>query len=492
MTTVRRTLLVLACLLCSGGSGAIGTAALLALSGSGDLVVSDDQRTVRIVSSTPGTVIRHISRPTGLGARHFLENGGTTSVTIAGESTPTGVITPSNSTYELAPGAAVAVWYDGRADMWRIVATQSSEQWTVYLQLFGPVCDGATDDSLQIQAAVDLAQDANGTLVWPPIACATATTITVGGFVDRDTYMSIRGATSQGSMLIWVGDDDGVALTLSRTSYFKIEGLSIVNESDTGTTEGILMTGPFTPSEGSMVLASRLEDVELGGFHIGIQAGDADHGETSEMVYNHVGFNYNDIGIRFDGFNTLDQKFHLLLCGHNGICLQNHSSGEIWIDGGAATSDTTDIDLNGSAFGVFVVRNFRTEGEDRFITGAIPNLTVESCTVTPSSNEDHVIVELTAPQSEYLTYMRSSELWGYVTLDPVDGPTGMLVMENNRVRSDSDIPVTFVATGSGSGNSSGNISGRFMNNINAIYGGESSSSPTIRSTAFNMLRRTRS
>jgi len=347
-------------------------------------------------------------------------------------------------------------------------AVATADGWELPVVSFGAKCDGQTNDAAAIQRAFDAAKRISGTVVWPARTCAVGTGVTLGGDRDRSNFVGIRGATPNNSVLKWTGAPDGVALTISHNKYFKIEGLAVVNGGARGTTQGVQLTGPLTV--GTQTLAGQFERVSVSGFNIGVQIGVAGGRAASEIQWTMLSLNNNDIGLRTGDMNTLDHQFHMLLCGNNGICVQ-HLTGELWVDGGSASFDTkADFDFPGNAFGIATIRNFRSESANRFITGAVPNLTVESVSVNPSSNADRVVIDLTAGQGNYLTSIRQSDLWGYVRIAAVSGATGAIVMENNRVQSNGELPLTYDAAGSASGNRTGNISGRFVNNIRAVYG----------------------
>ena len=340
--------------------------------------------------------------------------------------------------------------------------------WEVPLLSFGAACDGHTDDAAAIQKAFDAAAKISGTVVWPARTCAVRTGVVLGRDAAHGSFVGIRGATPNDSLLKWIGGSNGVALTISHNKYFKIDGLGVINGGERGTTQGLQLTGPLTV--GTQTLAGVFERVSVSGFNVGVQVGVAGGKAASEMQWTMLSLTHNDIGLRTGDMNTLDQQFHLLLCGNNAICVQHHT-GEIWVDGGSASFDSqADFDFAGGAFGVASIRDFRTESEGRFVTGAVPNLTIESCTVNPSARPDHIVIELASGQSGYLTAIRGSELWGYVTLDAMDGATGVIDMENDRVQSDTALPVTYDPVGSGPGTRMGNVSGRFLNNVRAVYG----------------------
>jgi hypothetical protein len=347
-------------------------------------------------------------------------------------------------------------------------AVAAPDAWELPLVSFGAKCDGQTNDAAAIQRAFDAAARVSGTVIWPARTCAVATGVVLGGDRARSTFAGIRGATPNNSVLKWVGGPAGVALTISHNKYFKIEGLAVINGGARGTTQGIQLTGPLTV--GTQTLAGQFERVSVSDFNVGIQAGVAGGKASSEIQWTMLTLNRNDVGLRTGDMNTLDHQFHMLLCGNNGICVQ-HRTGELWVDGGSASfSSVADFDFPGGAFGVATIRNFRTESANRFITGAVPNLTVESCTVAPPSNADRIAIELAGGQGEYLASIRGNEIAGYVKLAAVDGATGSIVMENNRVRSDTRLPLTYDAAGSASGNRTGNLSLRLLNNTHAIYG----------------------
>jgi hypothetical protein len=347
-------------------------------------------------------------------------------------------------------------------------AVPGPDGWELPLLSFGAKCDGQTNDAAAIQRAFDAARRISGTVVWPAKTCTIATGVTLGGERERSSFVGIRGATPNDSALKWTGPQNGVALTISHNKYFKIEGLSVLNGGARGTTQGVQLTGPLTV--GTQTLAGQFERFSVSGFNVGIQAGVAGGKATSEIQWTFLSLNNNDVGLRTGDMNTLDHQLHMLLCGNNGICVQHHT-GELWVDGGSASYDTrADFDFSTNSFGIATIRNFRTESANRFITGAVPNLTVESVSVNPSSNPDRVVIELAAGQGNYLTSIRQSELWGYVKIAAVSGATGMVVMENNRVQSDTDLPLTYDPAGAVEGNRIGNLSGRFVNNIRAVYG----------------------
>jgi len=374
----------------------------------------------------------------------------------------------SSRAFLLAAAIVTGAGTPGAAPMTPGQAVAGPDGWELPLTSFGAKCDGRTNDAAAIQKAFDAAARVSGTVVWPARTCVAGTGLLLGGDRDRASFIGIRGATSNDSILKWTGGPSGVALTISHNKYFRIEGLSVVNGGERGTTQGIQLTGPLTV--GTQTLAGEFDRVGVSGFNVGVQVGVAGGKAASELQWTFLSLTRNDVGLRTGDQNTLDQQFHMLLCGNNGICVQ-HQTGELWVDGGSASfSSKADFDFAGGAFGVATIRNFRTEAENRFITGAVPNLTVESCSVNPSSNADHVVIELGAVQSQYLTSIRQSELWGYVKMAAVSGATGAIVMENNRVRSDTALPLTYDSAGAGSGNRMGNLSGRFMNNIRAVYG----------------------
>jgi len=347
-------------------------------------------------------------------------------------------------------------------------AVAGPDGWELSLLSFGAKCDGTTNDAAAIQRAFDAARRVSGTIIWPARTCAVSAGVTLGGERDRSSFVGIRGATPNNSALKWIGPRNGVALTISHNKYFKIEGLSVVNSGERGTTQGIQLTGPL--DVGTQTLAGQFERVSVAGFNIGVQAGVGGGKAASEIQWTMLSLNNNDIGLRTGDMNTLDHQFHMLLCGNNVTCVQ-HQTGELWVDGGSATADTrADFDFSGNSFGIASIRNFRSESSNRFIIGSVHNLTVESCSVNPSSNVDRVAIELAQAQGQYLTAFRDNDLWGYVKLAAVNGAVGSVVMENNRVRSDTELPLTYDAAGSAPGNRQGNISGRFLNNIRAVYG----------------------
>src|SRR5262245_30207984 len=263
-------------------------------------------------------------------------------------------------------------------------AIAGPDGWELPLLSFGAKCDGQTNDAAAIQRAFDAARRISGTVVWPAKTCAISTGVTLGGERERSSFIGIRGATPNDSALKWTGPQNGVALTISHNKYFKIEGLSILNGGQRGTTQGVQLTGPLTV--GTQTLAGQFERIGVSGFNVGIQAGVAGGKATSEIQWTFLSLNNNDIGLRTGDMNTLDHQLHMLLCGNNGICVQ-HQTGELWVDGGSASYDTkADFDFSTNAFGIATIRNFRTESANRFITGAVPNLTVESVSVNPSSN----------------------------------------------------------------------------------------------------------
>jgi hypothetical protein len=309
----------------------------------------------------------------------------------------------------------------------------------VFLVDFGAVCDGRTNDHDAIQAAFKAADAlGGGTVVWPARDCATASTVVAGGQPDHASFVSIRGAGSEVSRLVWTGGPSGTALELSYDKYFTVRGFGVSNAGDRGTTTGILLTGPLTV--GTQTLAGIFEQVLVSGFHVGIQAGQRVGRATSEILYTSITLASNDVGWQNDDWNTLNHVFHMLQLGQNGIGI-NARSGNFYVDGGSGSNaGTAEFRISGAG-ATYAIRDFRDEDGQRFlVVSNLPTsvVTVEDCLVNTVAPDD-IAIEMAL--SGATASLRDNVIAGKVDLSGTSNVN--LSMVNNHVHGDDGGPYPF-------------------------------------------------
>ena len=276
----------------------------------------------------------------------------------------------------------------------------------ISVEQFGAVCDGRTDDSKALQAALTAAAGPPARLLrLPGRTCTFSRPLVVGG--GREYAMvSVMGVSENATTLLYTGPATGAAVTLSHVAYFRWQNLSVVkaNASDFsahGTAVGVLLTGPFK-SGGTMTLAGEFSHVAVSGFKFGMVYGDQD--AASEIVCYQCRFTYNDVGWTANGYNALNFLFlHVDLNGNRrGMEIGGDGTfGTQVTDGpriiGGATAGNTEADfVIGNTFGTTTIESVRAEPIARFVkASSAGRLVLRGNTATPQTKPgDGVLVEI--------------------------------------------------------------------------------------------------
>lgn len=221
-------------------------------------------------------------------------------------------------------------------------------------------------------------------------------------------YMSMRGASSAGTLLTFTGDCSDpkwvnacAALIVSKNKYFTFEDFSVVNGSgsdpDDTTQWGIYFGG--LPGVGTQALGFQVKRVGVGGFGVCVQLGDNLGGEVSDADFDLLSVSNCGIGVRIGpgSFNTLDLKFHDLQGGLNKIGLLN-ASGNVFIDKGSFSFN--DIDFIAAGFGPFSVGNMRSEGPGIFLVGGEAGTRVFNNNLAEPSGTRQITGDVTATPAD--------------------------------------------------------------------------------------------
>ena len=285
-------------------------------------------------------------------------------------------------------------------------AAQAPSSPELTVEQFGAVCDGRTDDSKALQAALTAAAGPPARLLrLPGKTCAFSKPLVVGG--GRDYAMvSVTGVSDNATTLLYTGPASGAAITLSHVAYFRWQNLTVTkaNASDFsthGTSVGVLLTGPFK-SGGTMTLAGEFSHFAVSGFKYGMVYGDED--AASEIVCYHCRFAYNDVGWTASGYNALNFLFlQIDLMGNrrgveiggDGTFAKQVTDGPRII--GGATAGNTEADFAiGNTFGTTSIESVRAEPLARFIkASSAGRLVLRGNTATPQTKPgDGVLVEI--------------------------------------------------------------------------------------------------
>lgn len=329
---------------------------------------------------------------------------------------------------------------------------------------YGAKCDGAADDSRALQRALDAAAAVPaGTLVLPPRTCVFKTGLIVGGAKGGSySHVNIRGVSEDVSRLSFAGPDAGadVALFIKHVGFFRMESFAVEGplhaKKHAGKTVGIKL-GDNGGTGGTQTVQGTFNHVAVSGFHIGMIAGDSD--AASEIDCYRCRFSGNAIGWTASGYNSLNFLFYGVDLSNNGIGMamggpQVTDGPKIY--GGAASQNDVDFSF-GNTFGPTLIHGIRSETAGLFIKGGAAQLTVDSCVVTASVNDDGRLIDLTAGQLS----IRNSTLFGSIRY-VINDSSGSVIIENSQIRgADAWEPVVYGRPDSGVGG----ISYRYFNNV---------------------------
>lgn len=325
---------------------------------------------------------------------------------------------------------------------------------TILVTDYGATCDGSTDDASAIQDALDAAAAIDAARVYFPAAtCKIASGLVVGngdGSGDGTTFISLIGVSAAKSVLLYTGSSSGTALSLSLNKNFTVEGLQVKRSGTKGTTVGIRQTGPVIDG-GTQTLAAKFSNVIIDGFDTGMFAGGpAGEGKSSsEIVYETLSLQNNNVGWISQELNTLDHQFFNLLLSGNGEGLRM-DAGNAYVNGGSASNSTT-ADFNVQccsygAVGTFEVRNFRSENAERFVKGytAGGHLLIENNMVVDPANADDVAIDVgPAGPVQIRGNMLDAKILFYDT-----GSYGSAIIDGNRLLGDSTRRLPFLVKAS--------------------------------------------
>lgn len=316
-----------------------------------------------------------------------------------------------------------------------VVALASGSQGSVfYVVDFGAVCNGQTDDTVAIRAAIHAAQP-GGTIMLPARACNISDTLTLGDDSGQQatTFLSIKGSNPITSKLNWVGASGGTALALVRNKYFVLENFGILSFSSRGSSTGIAFSGYGTG--GTETLSGTLRNVMVQGFHIDVAAGGGGVA-TSEMLYQSVSFLDADVCWLSNDLNTLNHIFTLLQLGNCGVGLQQQV-GNVAVYGGSTYGDGVDFSLAGDNATIQDVRAELNAGSTFIFVNnlksfrASGNMTTGDSGSTTLSLDLRVAERATVESNLFLSRIR---LLSYVN-------PGDLLLVNNSVNGDTTRPV---------------------------------------------------
>lgn len=216
-------------------------------------------------------------------------------------------------------------------------------------QWWGAAGDGSTDDTAPIQSALDGADSAGAGVVFFSKGTYKVTSTLVVNTSGAIKSLSLQGVgPASGSVLLWTGATNTAMVRYNRAKYSEVRGLRFQNAVATGTTVGLLLTGPSTGEQSANIIVS---NCIFNLFHYGLQGGESSlSNAAAELLIEKNQFDSNDIGIELQGTgNTLVNELLINSFASNtsyGIRI-NGGAGDTHIKGGTNTSNgVADIALS--------------------------------------------------------------------------------------------------------------------------------------------------
>lgn len=203
---------------------------------------------------------------------------------------------------------------------------------------------------------------------------------------------SLRGCPGA-STLAYDGDPTRAAFRVDRVWGYNLAGFSVYRTPSDRQGTGIECAPPpdiGVPGVGTVSGTALWQQVQARYFAVGAQLGSLDgQWATSEIQFDSCVFGDNDIGVRIDGFNTLDFTFNMLNMSANRIGLQAGSGGVVAVTGGSA-SGNEEFDFAHQHAHPMTIRSFRSETTNCFYAGtatvAPTHATIDSCLIVQRPN----------------------------------------------------------------------------------------------------------
>lgn len=239
---------------------------------------------------------------------------------------------------------------------------------------FGAVGDGAADDTVAIQAAVDaagLVSPGPGTtvylppgtykitsaIVWPdPAASGYYAAIGLIGDSPKTSIISYAGPTSDG------GDtfNRAFALKLMGQTSMQCGQFSLINTTGSvGTTVGVYMDSDTTGS-GTVGGQCSFYDIGVSGFYVGLNFGSGEDRDISEVFIVHPHIMNCTTGILGVGQNSITFVIQMLEAQGCEVAVKMVGAQGCHVHGGSTANNTCDFAWD--TFGAYSITGVRGEG----------------------------------------------------------------------------------------------------------------------------------